>query len=166
MAAKNHFMVPTAPTKANITARLGAQDAALTYAEDNKIVKLIAESAYGLAAAGDAIEGFVRGVELGSSNGYTIAGIYIPNVGDMVWAKADGLQATPGTGTLAIGEYVVTGSVTASGTSRGQNEPAKVCKATDQAAAKAGPFAYRVVSLAALGGAGAVGSYVVLQRVN
>jgi hypothetical protein len=164
MAAKNHFMVPTVPTRANITARLGAQSSGLGHKEENKIVKLTAESQYSLAAVGDKIEGYVRGVEPGTSNGFTVAGIYTPGIGDRVLAKADGLQGTPGTGTILVGDYVLTGTVTAAGTSMGHQVPAKVVKATTQASAMAGPFSYRVVSVAAFGGTGAVGDIIVLQR--
>lgn len=163
MAARKHYLVPTAPTRANFTARFGAQSAGYTYKEENKAVKLAAESQYNLCAAGDAIEAWVRGVEVGTSDGFTIAGLYQPNLGDMVFATCDGLQATPGTGTLAIGDYVVAGSATAAGTALTAYQ--KVCKATDQAAAKAGPFAYRVVSFPN-GSTGAVGGTCTLQRVS
>jgi hypothetical protein len=162
MAARSHFMVPTAPSRSDITARLGAQDSGYNYKEVHKIVKLAAESQYSLAVAGDKIEGFVRSVEPGTSNGFAVAGIYTPMIGDRVLAVADGLQATPGTGTIAVGDYVLTGTVVAAGTAHAANVPAKVTKATSQTIS--GPFAYRVVSVAAYGGTGAVGNIIVLQR--
>ena len=48
----------------------------------------------------------------------------------MIFATADGLQATAGTGAIAVGDYVVAGTATAKGTAL--TVYPKVCKATVQ----------------------------------
>lgn len=113
---------------ANITARLGAQSAGYTDKELFKFVKPSGESAYVLCAAGDQIGGRIAYVDPATSDGYTIASIQ--REGRML-VTFDGLQATPGTGTIALGDQVVCGTVVAAGTGLGAT-PAKVCKATTQ----------------------------------
>jgi len=71
----------------------------------------------------------------------------------------DGIQATVGTGTIAVGDLVVAGTVVAKGTALGALETPKVCKATSQTPVM---FNWRVVSL---GVAGAVGDSCVIERV-
>ena len=71
----------------------------------------------------------------------------------------DGLQATPGTGAIALGDYVVCGTVVAKGTSLAGAYP-KVCKATTQTGMY---FAWRVVSL---DGTTAVGQTALIERVS
>ena len=61
---------------------------------------------------------------------------------------------------MAVGDYVVTGTVVAAGTKL--TGPLKVTKATDQAAAKAAPFKARVVSLGEAG-TGAVGTVGLIE---
>jgi len=174
--SRNHFMVPTAPSQARLSVRLGASAAALTHTEVGKAVKLAAESQFSLCVAGDPIEAFVSSVELGTQNQFTIAGVHVPRSGDMVLATADGLQATAGTGTIAVGDFVVTGTVTAAGTALTAYQ--RVTKATQQPGVteagavgdvndqlKVALYAYRVVSVAAFGGTGAVGDTIVLMRV-
>jgi hypothetical protein len=88
---------------------------------------------------------------------------------------ADGSQAA-GTGALAVGDFVVAGTIAALGTAVASTGP-KVRKATFQpfsaeAAAltdvndmiKNGLFGWRVVSLGTVG-TGAVGTQVVIERV-
>ena len=70
----------------------------------------------------------------------------------------DGLQATPGVGVIAVGDYVVCGTVTARGTAL--SGPPKVCKAT--ASASDLVFKWRVVSL---DGTTAVGQTGLIERV-
>ena len=72
----------------------------------------------------------------------------------------DGLQATPGTGTVAIGDYVVTGTVVAKDTAL--SGPVKVTKATTQTGMY---HAWRVVSLGSAG-TGAVGTTGLIERVT
>ena len=144
------------------TVRLGQTSATYGDKEIGKAVKLTAESRYELCAAGDAIEGIVSSSNLdsqGTLDGYSVGGIAY---GGYKAVTFDGLQATPGTGAIAIGDYVVTGTVVARGTALGG--PLKVTKATTQADAKAAPFKARVVSLGAAG-TGAVGTVGYIEFV-
>lgn len=124
------------------TVRLGATGASNQYTdkEVGKAVKLTGASQYALCAAGDAIEGVISSVNLGMYDGFSIGGIVSTGYKAVV---LDGLQATPGTGAIAIGDYVVVGTVVAKDTAL--TGALKVTKATDQAAAKAAPFKARLV---------------------
>lgn len=174
--ARKHYIKPTVPYAPSITARLGsAAGSANNYSdtEGGKFVKLAGESQYALCAAGDPIEGVITSVESATQDQWSIGGVCVkPQLLEVLF---DGLQATPGTGTLAIGDYVVTGSVSAKGTAL--TSYPKVCKATMQPGiTEAGAvgdvnnmlavalFAYRVVSLGTAG-TGAVGTAGVIQRV-
>lgn len=156
------------------TVRLGAGTGTSnnwTSAEAGKIVKLGADNRYVAAVAGDAIEGFVAAVENATQDGYTIGSIIDEGYKEVTF---DGLQATPGTGTIAAGDYVVAGTVVAKGTAL--TGPVKVTKATVQIGAvpadltaagaqiKASMFAWRVVSLGTAG-TGAVGTTGTIERV-
>lgn len=157
--AKAHYILPSGATPTVHPVRLGAAATAVenySTLDEGKLIKLAGESRYVLAVAGDAIEGVIYAVEPAGSQGYSIGG----RVQDgMIFAIADGLQATPGTGAIAVGDYVVAGSITAKGTKL-VSFP-KVCKATSQTP---GAFAWRVVSLTAVG-TGAVGTQIVIERV-
>ena len=150
-------LIVTAPE----TARLGAGTAEgdrLSDADVGKIVKLVGDSRYNLVAAvGDAIEGVIAAVESYTADGYSIGSVQVKDRKEVTF---DGLQATAGTGVVAIGDYVVAGTPVAKGTAL--SAPVKVCKATSQAAA---PFMWRVVSLGSAG-TGAVGTVGVIERVN
>ena len=144
-----------------ITARLEASTATaahFTDYEQNKIVKLAGDSQYDLAAAGNDIEGFVNSIEGATLDGWSIGSV---QVGGRKEVTCDGLQATAGTGTLAVGDYVVTGTVVALGTDL--TTPPRVTKATTQATTKNGPFAWRVVSLGSAG-TGAVGTTALIEK--
>ena len=139
------------------TARLGAGSGSANYVTDveiGKSVKLVGDSQYNLCAAGDQIEGFITAVESYTADDYSIGSV---NDEGRKRVMLDGLQATPGTGTIAIGDYVVSGTAVAKGTAVGVQ---KVCKATTQTGMY---FAWRVVSLE---GTGAVGQYAVIERVT
>jgi hypothetical protein len=130
------------------------------YADNGKAVKLAALDNYVLCAAGDAIEAVQVTSNLetqGTVDGYAIVGIVDKGYKAVTF---DGLQATPGTGVIAAGDYVVTGTVVTSGTAL--TGPLKVTKATDQAAAKTAPFRARVVSLGSAG-TGAVGTTGIIE---
>ena len=158
-----------------LTVRLGASGSSNNYTdkEKGKLVKLAGDSQYSLCAAGDLIEGYIVAVEGATADGFTIGAVCEEGYKA---ATFDGLQATPGTGTVAVGDYVVCGTVVAKDTALTVNVPAKVCKATvqfgatpaDLAAAgaqiKASLFAWRVVSLGSAG-TGAVGTSGVIERV-
>lgn len=123
-----------------------------TSKEIGKAVKLSADNAYALCAAGDAIEGIISSSNFdsqGTVDGFAIGGICSTGYKHV---EFDGLQATPGTGVVAVGDYVVVGTVVAVGTALpGQ---LKVTKATSQTP---GAYKARVVSLGKAG-TGAVGT--------
>lgn len=144
------------PSTAAVTSRLGAVSVNYSDLDIGKFVKVIAESAHGLCAAGDRIEGYITSVEAATSAGFSVGGV---QQWDSKFVTCDGLQATPGTGVIAVGEYVVCGTVVARGTAL--TEPARVCKATSQALAL---FMWRVVSLGTAG-TGAVGTAALIERV-
>lgn len=96
-------------------------------AEIGKPVKLVAESRYALAAAGDPIEGVIMSIRGGRTDDYGIGGIVQRGLKEVTF---DGLEATPGTGVIAVGDYVVCGTAVAKGTALAG--PMKVCKATNQ----------------------------------
>lgn len=140
-----------------VTARLGAGSGSANYVDDKEIgkaVKLIADSQYGLCVAGDPIQGFVSSVETYTADDFSIGSVVSEGRKRVI---LDGLQATPGTGVVAVGDYVVCGTVTAKGTAVAAP---KVCCATSQAV---GHFNWRVVSLE---GTTAVGQYAVIERTN
>jgi hypothetical protein len=167
------------------TVRLGAGSGSANYVDEKEIgkaVKLVAESRYGLASAGDPIEGFITTVETWTADDFSIGGIQTTG---RVKVTLDGDEATPGTGTIAVGDYVVTGTVVAKGTALSGAYP-KVCKATNQPGATVttadntkasidtaiaklvdaehnSRFAWRVVSL---DGTTAVGQTATIERVG
>lgn len=137
-----------------------------------KLIKYVADSRFDLCAAGDPIEGYVTSVESASLDGYSVGGY---RTEDRKIVIADGLQATPGTGTIAVGDYVVCGTVDARNSAL-TLAYAKVCKATVQPNAlpttfgdvqnqlKVAMYAWRIVSI--LVGTGAVGDTLVMERIN
>jgi hypothetical protein len=189
--SKAHYLAPLVPQAGAYAVRLGDNTGQFSVGYDEKkFVKLTAESRYELCAAGDPIEGAIVALQSATSGGYSVGSIYKSG---RIWATADGLEATPGTGTLAIGDYVVCGTVVALGTAI--SGFAKVCKATNQPgtavvstlagadtaaavktvldaalvkvadAEKNALHAWRVVSLGTAG-TGAVGTTVLIERVN
>lgn len=129
----------------------------LADADVGKFVKLAGDSRYGLCAVGDEIEGVLDSINGGpTQDGYTLGGV---RKNGRVKVTLDGLQATAGTGTIAIGDYVVAGTLVARGTALSGAYP-KVCKAT--AAATGLVQLWRVV---ALYGTGAVGQLALIERV-
>ena len=144
-----------------ITARLGATGAGNQYGyeENGKPMKLSGESCYVLAALADPIEGYQSSSnwpEQGTVDGFAIGGVIKTGYKSVTF---DGSQAA-GTGVIAVGDYVLTGTVVAKGTSL--TTPMKVRKATDQAVAASGAYKARVVSLGSAG-TGAVGTTGVVE---
>jgi hypothetical protein len=142
------------------TARFGAGTGAANFIDDKEVgkaCKLVAESRYNLCAVGDEIEGFVEGVETQTQDNYSM--VSVRRDGRKV-VMFDGLQATPGTGTVTIGGYVVAGTMVAKGTALTDAAPQKVCLA----ATALGPHTWRVVSLGSAG-TGAVGTLGLIERV-
>ena len=141
-----------------VTARLGAGSGSANYVTDVEIgkpVKLVGDSQYGLCAAGDQIECYIAAVETYTADDFSIGSVQFEG---RKRVTLDGLQATPGTGTCAVGDYVVAGTAVAKGTAL--TVPMKVCKATTQTGMY---FAWRIVSLE---GTGAVGQIAVIERVS
>lgn len=140
------------------TVRLGQTGAGNQYSdkEVGKAVKLTADSRFELCALGDAIEGIIDSVNLGTFDGYSIGGVRYGNYKEVTF---DGSQAA-GTGAITVGQYVVVGTVTAKDTAL--TGPLRVRSATDQDAAKAAPFKARVVSLGSAG-TGAVGTTGIVE---
>lgn len=111
------------------TARLGATGAKLVDNDRGKFVKLAAESEFDLCAAGDPIEGQVISLESATQDNFAIGSV--KEAGEIA-AICDGLEATPGTGVIAAGDYVVCGTVVAGGTALTSATGPKVTKATNQ----------------------------------
>jgi hypothetical protein len=129
----------------------------LADADVGKFVKMIGDSQYGLCAVGDEIEGVLNSLNTATQDGYAIGGVQKEG---RVAVTLDGLQATPGVGVIAVGSYVVAGTIVARGTALGTAKP-KVCKAT--AAATGVVFKWRVV---ALDGTTAVGQTGLIEFVG
>lgn len=180
--SKAHYITPTGPTPDVMVVRLGASrtvggvpgtGGSMTFLEESKFVKLVGESQYDLCASGDVIEGQIVSVEAATSDGWTIGGI---KENKEIYATANGLQATEGTGNLAVGDYVVAGTQDAKGVAMTTAYP-KVLKATQQLGAtpadlagaaaqmKLSAHAWRVVSLGQAG-TGAPGTTIVITRVG
>lgn len=162
------FLMTTLVNTNTFSVRLGAGTGSSNNLDDvterGKFVKLIAESRYGLAVAGDEIEGVIDSINVATADGYSIGAVRdFVGPGKLFEVTFDGLQATAGTGTAAIGNYVLVGTPVAKGTQL--TGPARVVVATTQATAKATPFACRIVSLGAAG-TGAVGTVGLVQRVG
>jgi hypothetical protein len=144
------------------TVRLGAGSGAannVTSAEKGKIVKLVGESRYNLAAIGDGIEGFIEAVEEATQDGFTIGSVAVGRFREVTF---EGTEAA-GTGAITVGQYVVTGTPVAKGTAL--TGPANVRSATAQTDPKVLLNPWRVVSLGTAG-TGAVGTKGIIQRVN
>ena len=186
-------IVETIHSEPVYTVRLGTDTIAnaggYTDKEVGKAVKFSAESRFALCAAGDPIQGLINSMNGGSYDGFSIGGIVASGYKQVTF---DGLQATPGTGVVAVGDYVVTGTVVAAGTAL--TASLKVTKATVQpgvaivstvatadtaaavivqldavlalnaAAQKNLAHGWRVVSLGTAG-TGAVGTTGVIERV-
>lgn len=160
--ARKFFRGETLPSTEATTVRLGVQGTPYKDVETGKFVKLgTADSQFVLCAVGDNIGAFITSVAQATSDGYSIGGIQEE---DCKYAIADGSQVA-GTGVLAIGDFVVCGTVVAQGTGLG-NTYAKVRRSTLQPAdagfIAAYPNFWRVVSLG-VAGTGAVGTQVLIE---
>jgi hypothetical protein len=160
-----------------ITARLGVGSVnstpanAYTDKEVGKFVKLSGTDAYVLCVVGDPIQASIAAVETYTADDFSLGTV---SPGGRRRVLLDGSQAA-GTGSIAIGDYVVTGTPVALGTALTLTTPAKVRKATNQPGAvpadltAAGQqalnsiYAWRLVSF---DNAGAVGDFGVIERVN
>jgi hypothetical protein len=160
--ARVHKLTPTVPYPNAQTVMLGAGSGAannLSSVDTDKPVKLVADSRYDLCAVGDEIEGTIVAVEQATQAGFSIGGVAKYKSGQMMFATADGLQGTPGTGALAVGNIVVAGTAVAKGTAL--TTYPKVCVATTPANVV---HKWRVVALSDTN-SGAVGQRVTIERV-
>lgn len=150
---------PLADSTTVVTARTADGTGAsnqLVDADTGKFLKLAADSQYGLCAVGNEIEGVLVAANYPApQDGYHLGSVA---VNGRVRVTLDGLQATPGVGAIAFGDYVVAGTPVARGTAL-VGHP-KVCKAT--AAPAELVHKWRVVSL---DGTTAVGQTALIERV-
>lgn len=159
------LMTELVPSRAPITARLGAGTGSANHITDKEVgkaVKLVGDSQYDLCAAGDNIEGFINSVEPATLDDYSLGSV---QVGDRKAVTADGLEVSPGTGTIAVGDYVNMGTAVAKDTALTDAAPNRVTKATTQANVSNSPFAWRVVSLGSVG-TGAVNTIILIERTH
>lgn len=151
-------MVPLTANSEMITARVadGAGTAnQLNRLDNGKLVRLKGDSQYGLSAVGEEIEGLLVAADtMAPQDGFNLGTVQTE---DRIYVTLDGLQGTPGTGVVAVGDYVVTGTAVARGTSLSGSLP-KVCKATT---ASSVVFKWRVIAITV--GTGAVGSTAVIE---
>lgn len=161
-----------------ITVRLGAGSVystpanAYTDKEIGKFVKLSGDSAYVLCAVGDPIQAVITGVESYNADDFSIGSV------DATGRKRVQLEGTEaaGTGSIAIGDYVVAGTPAPKDTALTITTPPKVRKATQQPGVtvpttlteasqqvRNSIFAWRLVSY---DNAGALNDYGVIERVN
>ena len=146
-----------------VPSRLGAGSGAANNVDDKevgKFVKLIGDSQHNLCAVGDDIEGWIIAVEAATADAFSMGTVACGGYKEVTF---DGLQATPGTGTINVNDYVLCGTVVAKGTAL--SGPARVVSATTQANAKASPFAARVVSRGSAG-SGAVNTTGLIEHIN
>lgn len=182
--------VTLSPDDVNLTARMGGavsgspgvQATPMSQNDQGKFVKMAGDSRYDMCAVGDKIEAVavtVQDPDKGTYDGYTLGGILQEG---RVIATAEGSEAA-GTGSIAIGDYVVCGTPVAKGTAltaapkvrKATNQPtvapvsadntvgnvnAAIAKALD--AALNARYAWRVVAI--LSGTGAVGDKVLIER--
>ena len=155
------LITPTTQSERIITARVGANAAntRFTDVDVGKGVKLTDDSQYNLLSAADPIEGICTSVETGVYDGFVLGGVQTKG---FVNATAYGLQATPGVGVIAIGEYVYAAAPAAVQVTETLSTTIRVVSATNQATAKALPFLARVMSLGPVG-TGAVGTAIVIE---
>ena len=157
------LITPTTQNQVTVTARIGG-NAAGTRCNDNDVgkgVKLVGDSNYGLLSAGDAIEGVITSAETGIYDGYTLGGVQSKGY---INATAYGLQATPGTGAITIGQYVLAAAPAAVQVAETLSSTIRVVSATNQATAATAAFKARVVSLGPVG-TGAVGTAIVIEML-
>lgn len=129
----------------------------LNDADVGKFVRMKGDSQYGMCAVGEEIEGILHSAnDVAPHEGYNLGAV---RKNGRVRVTLDGLQATPGTGVIAVGDYVVAGTPVARGTALGSAFP-RVCRAT--AAASALVHKWRVISL---DGTTAVGQTGLIERV-
>ena len=157
------LITPTTQNQVTVTARIGG-NAVGTRCNDNDVgkgVKLVGDSNYGLLSAADAIEGVIISAETGIYDGYTLGGVQSKGY---INATAYGLQATPGTGAITVGQFVLAAAPAAVQVAETLSPTLRVVSATTQATAASAAFKARVVSLGPVG-TGAVGTAIVIEML-
>ena len=125
-------MTQNIDSAARVTTRLGVGSVnttpanAYTDKEIGKFVKLSGTDAHVLCAVGDPIQGFITSVESYTTDDFSIGTI---SQNGRKRVLLDGSQAA-GTGSIAIGDYVVCGTPVAKDTALTLTTPPKVRKAT------------------------------------
>lgn len=158
------WMTPVVRLEDCETVRLGSAAADVHKDIDvGRFKKLVGESRYDDTAAGNDIEGILISVEAATQDGFYMGTLQKAGRLEVI---LNGLQATPGVGAIAVGDYVLASAITARGVAQTLGAP-KVVKATTQATALASAFAWRVVSIDnASGGAQVAGTTKgVIERV-
>lgn len=176
--------VTLSPDDVNLTARMGGASGAnpMTQNDQGKFVKMAGDSRYDMCAVGDKIEAVavtVQDPDKGTYDGYTLGGILQEG---RTYAIADGSEAA-GTGSIAVGDYVVCGTVVAKGTvltdypkvRKATNQPTGTFTTADNVAANINialaavkdaalnaRYGWRVVAI--ITGTGAVGDKVLIER--
>lgn len=183
--AKFKFGVTLSPYQINDTARMGGASGAnpMAQADQGKFVKLAGGSRYDMCAVGDKIEAVavtVQDPDKGLYDGYVLGGVQKEG---RVLALADGSEAA-GTGSVAVGDYVVAGTPVAKGTAlstypkvrKATNQPGTAVTTADNTKASIDAalakladadmnarYGWRVVEI--ISGTGAVGDTVLIERV-
>lgn len=144
---------------------------AYTDKEIGKFAKLSGTDAYVLCVVGDPIQAVITAVESYTADDFSMGSV---DTEGRKRVLLDGSQAA-GTGSIAIGDYVVCGTPVAKDTALTISTPPKVRKATNQPGAvpadltAAGQqalnaiFAWRLISFDS---AGAVGDFGIIERVT
>jgi hypothetical protein len=144
---------------------------AYTDKEIGKFAKLSGTDAYVLCVVGDPIQAVITAVESYTADDFSMGSV---DTQGRKRVLLDGSQAA-GTGSIAIGDYVVCGTPVAKDTALTISTPPKVRKATNQPGAvpadltAAGQqalnaiFAWRLISFDS---AGAVGDFGIIERVT
>lgn len=153
--AKKFKIAPTIESYPVKTVILGADKTDLYgFTEIGKPVKLAGDSTYVLCAAGDAIEGIITSSEYATSGGATRGGRSIGGIADN-----QGYFLVLADEQLAVGDLIVTGTVTPKGTALQNIDGAFNVK---KAANANGLFRARIVGLGDAG-TGAVGTTCVAE---
>jgi len=158
------WMTPVVRLEDCETVRLGtAAGDAHKDIDVGRFKKLVGESRYDDTAAGNAIEGILISVESATQDGFYMGTLQKAGRVEVI---LNGLEATPGVGTIVVGDYVYASAPIARGVAQTLGAP-KVVKATTQATASASPFPWRLVSIDnASGGAQVAGTTKgIIERV-
>ena len=126
---RKFYITPTLDNCAAITVRFGTQNTAYKETEIGKLLKNNGDSGATLAAVGDPFHGVLVALDAATADGYAIGSMQRKG---KFFVMADGSEAA-GTGNLAVGDQLVTGTPVAKDTAlAGITGFPKVRKATAQ----------------------------------